>query len=384
MSFNTLKKIFSLLLFLFLPLTVFAQSIKIQTVALIPFWGSDPQTSRDPQVQIIIREFGEELYIAVNNMPGYRSAVIDMTNLPEDVPEGGNPPNLFPSPSLTKTHPLALTGELTLDPNDDELWTLRLYLWVMVPQDEMRLVFSDTLVAYDRHDCATVLPPTLETLFSWLTRGNSSGSGKGGGSGIGDSGGFGSAREVFITTSMPLHWMYIGGRAGLTPLRMQAEPAWDDPDTRHVANHWQTMNAALSFTGSLAPESVPFFSRFAAQIEGVLNYDWSPVTVMTITPGALLKFQAYRQGNMLFSLFGGAYTSMLINDTIAYDSAFPVGLHFGLSFGAKLDPLPGIFFIDMRFSMDLFNTYVRADDEGYKRRSVTISFGYEYGVITKK
>jgi hypothetical protein len=371
MSFNTLKKSFLLLLFLFLPLTVFAQSIKMQTVALIPFWGSNPQ---------IIQEFGEELYKGVNDMSGFRSAVIDMNNLPEDVPEGGFPPYICPSPSLTKTHPLALTGEMTPDPDDEEFWHLRLYLWEM---GDTRLVFSDELTAYDRNDCAIALPGMLEWLFSWLTKGGAS-SGTGGVSVPGPDSGFGTAREVFITTSMPLHWMYIGGRGGLTPLRMQAEPGWEDPDTRHVANHWQTMNAALSFTASLAPESVPFFSRFAAQIEGVLNYDWAPITVMTISPGALLKFQAYRQGNMLFSLFGGAYTSMLLSDTIAYDSAFPIGLHFGLSFGAKLDPLPGIFFIDMRFSMDMFNTYVRADDEGYKRRSVTISFGYEYGVITKK
>jgi hypothetical protein len=369
MSFYTLKKLFLFLLFLFLPLIVFSQSNRTQSVALVPFWGSDDQ---------FIKEFGEELYKGVNSMQGFRPVVIDMTNLPDDVPEGGFPPYICPSPSLIKTNPLALTGELTADPDDDEFWHLRLYLWEM---NDTRLVFSDELTAYDREECAAGLPGMLEWLFSWLTRG---GSGSGSGAAGAGANQYGPAREVFITTSMPLHWIYLGARFGWTPLRIQGAPGWSNPNERYVANYYDSINAAISFTAGLAPESVPFFSRFVMQLEGVYNYDLKTLNAMTLTPGALLKFQAYRQGNMLFSLFGGAYTPFALNDKIAYDQTFPIGWTAGVSFGGKLDPIPGIFFIDLRYSADLYDTYVKADGEGFRRSAVTICIGYEFGIVVKK
>jgi hypothetical protein len=187
---------------------------------------------------------------------------------------------------------------------------------------------------------------------------------------------------------MPLHWLYIGGRFGWTPARIQSEPDWKNPDKRYVENRYETINGALSFTTALMPEAIPFFSRFVFQLEGVFNYDFLPIEVMTVTPGALLKFQAYRQGNQLYSIFGGAYAPFTLNKNIAYDQAFQVGWIAGASFGAKLDPLPGVFFIDIRYSADLYDTYVtkvgEGYGEGYRRSSVTVSFGYEFGVITKK
>ena len=199
---------------------------------------------------------------------------------------------------------------------------------------------------------------------------------------------------------MPLHWMYAGGRFGGS-LRRQDIPSehsfgpssdgWD-PDKTHVYNEWKTINAAVSFTVAFFPESVPFFSRFCFQAEGLFTQEWfpseaSPFSTTTITPGALLKFQAYRHGNMLISVFGGAYTPFRLGDTedlIAYSSKFPVGWTVGLTFGGKLDPLPGIFFIDMRLSFDEFNTFVKKDDEAYRRRTFTLAVGYEYGFVVKK
>ena len=383
MSLNTLKKLFLSSLFLFLPLTVFAQSNRTQSVALVPFWGPD---------DTVILEFGEELFKAVNNLQGFRSVVIDMTNLPDDVPEGGNPPYICPSPSLIKSYPIALTGELSTDPDDDEWWHLRLYLWEM---NETRLVFSDEVTAYDREEIAAGLNGGwLQWLFDWLKKG---GRGTGGGDGEGDISNQFGGRQVFITTSMPLHWIYVGGRFGMSPLRMQGKTSeasfgppkkdWH-PDERHVLNEWQTLSGAITFSIAFFPESVPFFSRFGLQVEGIYTYDWHPLKTTTITPAALLKFQVYRHGSMLFSLFGGAYSPILplgdTKDLIAYSSLFPIGWTVGLTFGGKLDPLPGIFYIDMRYSNDEFNTFVLADGEGFKRKDVTISVGYEFGFITKK
>jgi hypothetical protein len=64
--------------------------------------------------------------------------------------------------------------------------------------------------------------------------------------------------------------------------------------------------------------------------------------------------------------------------------AFPIGWTAGVSLGGKFNPVPGIFFVDMRFSMDLFDSKVKATQEGYRRMAVSLCVGYEYGFITKK
>jgi len=376
---GALKELFFSILLLFLPLIIFAQSNRAQTVALVPFWGDNEQ---------FILEFGEELFKGVGGMPGYRPVVIDMTNLPDDVPEGGFPPYICPSPSLIKTNPIALTGELTPDPDDEEFWHLRLYLWEM---SETRLVFSDEVTAYDREELAAGLPGMLDWLFSWLKKG-------GAGSGIADgdsTGTLGHGRQVFVTTSTPLQWMYIGLRGG-GALRLQEEPDGFTTNPDYVGNFYDSVSAALSFSLAFFPESVPFFSRFGLQLEGIFNYDFNisnnpgePVPAITISPAVLLKVHTYRQGNLLFSILGGAYTSFPVNDKIetfnAYQS-FPVGWTVGLKFAGKIDPLPGLFFIDLRFSRDewLFNTFVQPGNYEFRRNAVTVSAGYEIGIITKK
>jgi len=379
MNPNTLKKLLFSLFFLYLPLFLYSQSNRSQTVALVPFWGPDEQ---------FIREFGEELYKGVNEIQGFRSLVIDMTDLPDDVPEGGFPPYICPSPSLIKSNPIAMTGEITADPDDDEYMHLRLYLWEMA---DTRLVFSDELTGYDREEVAMGLPGMLEWLFSWLKRG---GRGSGGDDGEGDTSNLYGGKQVFITTSMPLQWIYVGARVGATPLRIQDKPNWKDADDRYMEARFETINASVALSVALFPEHIPFFSRFEVQGEATFNYDFEPFNkersltpaTMTLTTGPLLKFQAYRQGYLLFTLFGGAYTTFTLNDKIIYTdySLIPIGWTAGLSFGGKLDPLPGIFFIDLRYSSDEFNTMVMKDEEAFRRRAVSVSIGYAYGFITKR
>ena len=127
---------------------------KTQSVALVPFWGSD---------QNIINQFGAEVYTAVGNMKDFRPVRIDMANLPSNVPEGGFPPFICPSPSLIKANPLALTGEVTR--NDNGSLSLRLYLWEMA---DTRLVFTSTLTARNMNEYKLLLPGLLEKLFSQI------------------------------------------------------------------------------------------------------------------------------------------------------------------------------------------------------------------------
>ena len=132
--------------------TTVSSAGRTQSVALVPFWGSE---------QNIIDQFGAELYAAVGNIKGYRPVMIDMTNLPDDVPERGFPPYICPSPSQTKTNLYALTGEVTR--TDTGSWDLRLYLWAM---EDTRLVFTSKLTARNRSECKSLFPGLLEKLFS--------------------------------------------------------------------------------------------------------------------------------------------------------------------------------------------------------------------------
>ena len=131
-----------------------AKNTTVSPLALFPFWGSDKN---------IIDQFGAELYAAMGNMKDFRTVQIDMSpaKLPDDVPIGGFPPYICPSPSQTKTNPYALTGEVTRTAAG--LWDLRLYLWEM---DETRLVFTSTLTARNRSECRSLLPGLLDKLFS--------------------------------------------------------------------------------------------------------------------------------------------------------------------------------------------------------------------------
>jgi len=126
----------------------------VSSVALVPFWGSN---------QNIIDQFDAELYAAVGNMKDFQPVQIDMTNLPDDVPPGGFPPFVCPSPSLIKTNPLALTGEVTR--TDTGSLTLRLYLWEM---RDFRLVFTSKLTARNMSEYRLLLPGLLEKLFSQI------------------------------------------------------------------------------------------------------------------------------------------------------------------------------------------------------------------------
>ena len=123
------------------------------------------QSSSVPISVSIIEQFGAELYAAMGNMKNFQPVRIDMTYLPDDVPEGGFPPFICPSPSLIKANPYALTGEVTR--NDTGSLSLRLYLWEMA---DTRLVYTSKLTARNMNEYRSLLPGLLEKLFSQTKR----------------------------------------------------------------------------------------------------------------------------------------------------------------------------------------------------------------------
>jgi len=132
------------------PAGIFAQAADRQ-VALIPFWGDN---------EYAISRFGEALYSGLSEMGGFHPTWVDAAAIP---PELRFPPFLPPSPILTGDAPLAVTGDVFVDPLSG-LWRLQLYLWHTSP---LRLLFSDGMVAFDWDIVDMIMPITLEDIFSW-------------------------------------------------------------------------------------------------------------------------------------------------------------------------------------------------------------------------
>jgi hypothetical protein len=378
------KNLFLYTLFLFLPLCLSAQQ---QTIALIPFWGDN---------QNIISQFGDEVFRGLNNMGNFRPSRINMNpaNLPDDVPEGGFPPFVCPSPSLTRNMPYALTGEIVEDP-DTGGWSLRLYLWKMT---ESRLIFSDRLTAFDRETCRTILPGLLEWIFSWIPEDNPQPAG----------GSDGEPRIVYVNvpaevaeTDRPAEadkprivnipteadkWLYFGLRAG-GGLLIHTDPWLIENAYKFGGNVYTNIHMALHM--HFQP-----FNTLGLQVEGIFSTDslegFKLFETFTITLPVMVRF-TLRKNSSVFSALGGIYFPFILGklkDGFEYAPP-PMGLTAGLQIGSKAGP--GALFFDLRFSMDFTNVWQKEDipniysrESGYHRIMINIGVGYELGVITKK
>jgi hypothetical protein len=357
---------------------------ELPEVALIPFWGGD---------KAVIDQLGELLHLTLENEGLYRPEIVDMTNLPEDVPEGGFPPYVCPSPSLTKTAPYALTGELIFD-DESSLYHLRLYLWEMA---NTRLVFTDESTGRDRGEFEIYLPSLLEWLFSWLDTPR-----EGGGEWYDYSDP--SLSEQPETGSWPEEkWLYLGLRVGPS-VRFYA---------RKTANPFAENNVYnfLNITAGLQA-TYQFLPFLGVQMEALFTSDYAPYSAIDSTTNAstnittikvdsdpfisyslmfplALKY-TYRQSRLFASALAGIYLSLPLGDMqnktlggrFGYSMNLPLGYTVGINVGTKLGP--GSLFLDLRWAADIGETQKDSGDLIYKRSMVTISIGYELGFFTKK
>jgi hypothetical protein len=374
--------------FLLLPFCLFAQTGNREVVALIPFWGVDETA------QI---EFAEEVLDGINRLAGYRSSLIDMTNIPEDVPEGGYEPNVCPSPSLTRGLPYAMTGEITED-YDSGGFAMRLYLWRM---EGTRLVYSDRMVAFDREVCRLVLPGLLDWMFSFLKDienpfqlVGAGGAGGGGDSSLED-------RVRIFAPEEPDHWLYVGARAGIS-MKMLANPDQKTPINPYRYNNEDlpgltTMNVinAAATVSWMFPDNALFASPFGLQAEFLFNIDTEPeFNYSTLAIAAILRTHLYRGGKASIVLLTGGYFALkpienengfnnnmvMVGDT-KYENGF--GLTAGVTAGQKFGP--GYLYLEVRWMGDLFaTTYKDGNYEGFNRHLFGLCIGYEFGIIEKK
>ena len=374
------KKQLLYFLLLVLPLSLFAQTGERETVAVIPFWGPEDQ-------DILIEEFGAETLEGVNNLQGYRSTPIDMTDLPEDVPEGGYPPNVCPSPSLTRGLPFALTGEIAVD-QDFGGWDLRLYLWMMNAKDTdgnitPKLVYSDRLTAYDREGCRMFLPGLLEWIFSFIPKDVPI-----------QLGGGGVASVVYYAPEESVRWLYVGARVGgamniyTAPKTENLQPYRDilhSVDIQKSAHYGYNFNVALS-AAYIFPDNALFASPFGAQAEIILTFDSKePFKGTTAIFPIMLRFHAYRKRTSAITALGGVYAGIPFSGDFDYTPQKLWGVTAGFNFGEKIGP--GHAYLDLRWMGDMTDTYKNTGEAfpypGFRRNMISVCIGYEMGFFPK-
>jgi hypothetical protein len=318
------------------------------TVAVVPFTWTDTQTSS---------QFVSSLRQAVTDMEAYKPHMVDMNNLPPDVPEGGFPPYVCPSPSMTSNAPYALTGEMTFN-EDENTFHLRIWLWEM---ENVRLIFTDELSAADKEECDMFLPPLLEWIFSWI-----------GGSPLPDA---------------PVQkWIYLGLRAG-TSMGFYTRPE-ASPFAESGANRYFNFEAGVS----LAWHFLPFLDL---QGEAVFHTDYAPFNsddpfiAQSMMFPVLLKF-SLRKPPLLAAILGGVYFISPLGDmenrtmggSFGYSYELPLGYTAGVNLGVTA--AGHILLLDVRWSEDLRPTIKDTGETLYKRGMLTISVGFELGLFTKK
>jgi hypothetical protein len=375
------KKELLYVFFFFLPLCLFAQTGDREVVAVIPFWGPDERT----QV-----EFAEEVLNGINRLSGYRSTLIDMTNIPEDVPEGGYEPNVCPSPSLTRGLPYAMTGELTED-YDTGGWALRVYLWRM---EGTRLIYSDRLVAYDRETCRLILPGLLDWIFSFLEEPESPFMLAGAG-GAGE--GAGVTQVRYYAPEEPKHWLYTGVRAGGS-MKLLADP--DDSFSQYHPDGkppfpMTVVNTALSFAW-MFPDNAIFASPFGLQAEVLFDWDLDDnFNYISLSLAGILRTHLYRKGTAAITLLPGLYWTPqhLIKKAenaefekvmVTSKGQYPggAGVTVGFSAGNKFGA--GYLYLELRWMGDfLVNTLDTVTLSGFKRHTFGLCIGYEFGIIAR-
>ena len=343
-------------LLFFAPIWLYAQAGIRRAVAIIPFWGED---------ESIVEQFGDELLFGVSSMKDFAPWPIDMTRLPPDVPQGGFPPFVCPSPSLTRGAPYAITGELTLD-REMEQWHLRLYLWQM---SDNRLLFSDELTAYDKDDCAGSLPGMLEWIFSWIPSGEPVRTGSG------------HSRVVYFAATEPLKWLYAGVRGG-GALHIHTSPISDGLAEAFLGSYYENFNIA-------AHANVQFLGALGLQLEAVYTMDFEPdgQTSSFLFPG-LLRY-SYRRGTMVVSAMGGGYLGVPLgrmkDEYFYHPLGNLIGWTAGINFGNKVGP--GYVYLDIRWWTDVTDTAKReapgGGEAGYLRNMLTLCIGYEAGFFRK-
>ena len=340
-----------------------------KAVALLPFWGDDADA---------IAEFGDEVYLAMTALEGFRPVLIDMDDPPPDVPRGGFPPFVSPSPSLTGDAPFAITGSVFVDPASG-LRHLRLYLWEV---SDYSPIFTDKMLAPDRGTVAAFLPIMLRWLFSWIP-------GEDPEAVVVPQQIMVEGQQVIVyrdQVPVPNNRLYFGLRAGgnaqIFDPRLEVWSADSlDFNLINISAAFQTHLQFLPFRLN------PGFLFLGLQLEGIATWDFDN-EAFSLTIPALLRITA-RRGTSSFFLLGGPYfllpmgsdPGITFNEDEGIGPFAGWGYTFGFGMGNRVGR--GNLFMELRWSHDLVTNIV--NDMGYFRRSaVSVSVGYDFGFFERR
>jgi hypothetical protein len=339
----------------------------VTDIALLPFWGTD---------ETVITGFADALRTNLEDNAEFRPVPIDMTKLPEDVPEGGFPPYVCPSPSLIKDNPYAITGEVTRGENDG-LFHARLYLWEM---ENNRLLFSDELAARDREQYETVLPALLEWLLSWIPKPKN-------------------AVSIMPARAEPGvedKLFYIGLRAGI-PIRLyDSSPQYDFQRRYTISSFEAALQASWNFFPFLGIQGEVIFTfdhatynAWAANwVTGTVEYKTYLLDSTSLMFPLLLK-ATFTRGILYAAALGGVYFTLPLGKmnnkpagSFNYSVDPPVGYAVGINLGLKAGP--GFLFLDTRLAGDFGKTIRKPGEALYQRSMISFSIGYELGFAARK
>jgi len=397
-----------------------------QTIALHPIHAEDREVA-DICLDVLINE--------LHKHPGFTIYPIDLNNLPPDVPSGGFPAHICPSPSVTMGAPYAITGEVFYDPDFIGNFRLRLYVWEMEWQ---RLLVRDELTAPDRAYAEIQMQYLVPWLLAWIgiqyiepaapaeqrvervteyvyvERPETE-----------------SAMEpgelVIQETEVwdPDRWHYIGSRRTAEESTPSNDPnnwVYLGPETEKWlylgvrggggSSQWYNdQNQAYGFpnqdiTGLWAVNlslqvSLHILRYFDIQTEANFSADIGSLAEITtgavksdgvfvnwsLTIPVLLKLNM-RGSHLKAGIFAGAYYYLPLGQTgtdkignyFDYKPAIP-GFTFGLNIGWKVGP--GYLFFDGRFEYD-GRWFTKERDIFYYRNLTKFNAGYEIGFIGKK
>ena len=388
-----------------------------ETIAIHPFQGEPEE---------IANAFFDILVDVLLDAPDlYTVFPIFLDNLSPDIPSGGFPAHVCPSPSLTADASYTITGELNCDIDYPGSYRIRLYLWEM---EEGRLLVNDEMTASDRESCENRMPYMLDWLLSWIGRDKELAipavqpvveaplepqviieyrqappppwdSSRW--SYIGPKGAGG---EKTTAIDNPEQWMYLGPerekwlhlgiRGGMGSSQwFQKASVNQGLKNQNISNFWSA-NTALQV-------SLHLTRFFDIQTEANVAADFGKIgdnssgsavsegiaAAWSLTLPILARLNL-RGSHLKAGILGGLYLYLPLGATNAdslkgymdYRPDQP-GFMFGLNLGWKVGP--GYLFLDGRFEYDgnWFNP-----DRGivYYRNSIKVNTGYEFGLIDKK
>ena len=385
------------------------------TIALHPFKGGPED---------IAKSFFDVLFYTVMDDPAsYTVYSITLKDHTADIPDGGFPANICPSPSITAGASYVITGEVDWDPDYLNSYRLRLYLWGM---DDSRLLAIDEMTAAGRESCEALMPNLLAWLLSWIgtdkpaqvepimivqepimivqesVR-------------ISEerpvTASWDSTRWIYIgpkgsgerstAVENPEQWVYMGPeREQWLHLGLRAgmgSSQWyynlDNNKAKGIINFWNASVALQAAVHIVRFLDIQTEVNVAADFgtvgidspggmeEGGVAASWSmtvPLLVRLNLRGSHLKAGIFAGPYLYLPL--GTSNGDSLGDYLDYRPNQP-GVTFGLNLGWRVGP--GNLFLDGRFDYD--GKWFSDDKElAYYRNSVKISTGYEFGFINKK